>query len=264
VAQSRSLLWSSWAAGSIAAVAGVGLQAATLHGGQLSAAVRGSALAPVLTSPFGHAWGARVLLFLLAVPVLVALGRGREAVVRTPWFVASAAAVAVGLLRTPGFVAHASEGHLGVLGSMADLAHLVGVAVWMGGLVFLVAVVLPRRRTAELRTVIPAFSRLAAIAVVVIVVGGSVMTWQLAGSWHALDATEWGRLLLLKVGLFTTILVIARLSKRWVDERLGLTVALRGHLLLVRPFVVSVAAEAVLAASVLGVASVLVTTSPGR
>jgi putative copper export protein/methionine-rich copper-binding protein CopC len=264
VARSRSLLWASWAAGLATAVAGVGLQAATLRGGQLSAALRGSALAPVLTSPFGHAWGARVALFLLALPVLVALDRGGAAVVRRPWFVGSAAAVAVGLLRTPGFVAHASEGHLGVLGSMADLAHLLGVAVWMGGLVFLVAVVLPRRRTAELRTVVPAFSRLAAVAIVAIVAGGSVMAWQLAGSWRALDSTEWGRLLLLKVGLFTAILVIARLSKRWVDERLGLTLALRGHLLLVRPFVLSVAAEAVLAASVLGVASLLVTTSPGR
>jgi copper transport protein len=264
VKRSRSLLWAAWAAGLATAVMAVGLQAATLRGGELSAAVRGSALAPVLTSPFGHAWGARVALFLLAVPVLVALDRGGRLVVRTPWFVASAGAVAVGLLRTPGFVAHASEGHLGMVGSVADLAHLLGVAVWMGGLVFLVAVVLPRRRTAELRTVVPAFSRLAAGAIVAIVLGGSVMTWQLAGSWHALDGTEWGRLLLLKVGLFTAILVIARISKRWVDERLGLTVALRGHLLLVRPFVLSVAAEAVLAASVLGVASVLVTTSPGR
>ena len=222
------------------------------------------ALASVLGSPFGRAWGARTLLFLLAIPVLVALGRGGRAVVRTPWFLAAASAVGIGLLRTPGFVAHASEGHLGVLGSVADLAHLMGVAVWMGGLVFLVAVVLPRRRTAELRRIVPAFSRLALGSVVVIVVGGTVMTWELAGSFTALRTTEWGRLLLLKVGLFTSILVVARLSKRWVDDRLGVAVALRGHLVLVRPFVLSVAAETLLAASVLGVASVLVTTSPGR
>ena len=264
VARSRRLLWGMWAAGLGAAVVALGLQAATLRGGDLGAAADPDALASVFGSPFGRAWGARTLLFLLAIPVLVALGRGGRAIVRAPWFLASASAVGIGLLRTPGFVAHASEGHLGVLGSIADLAHLMGVAVWMGGLVFLVAVVLPRRRTAELHRIVPAFSRLALGAVVAIVLGGTVMTWELAGSFDALRTTEWGRLLLLKVGLFTSILVVARLSKRWVDDRLGLAVALRGHLVLVRPFVLSVAAETLLAASVLGVASVLVTTSPGR
>jgi putative copper export protein len=193
-----------------------------------------------------------------------ALGRGGAEVVRKPWFVVSAAAVGLALLRTLGLVAHATEGDLGAVGGIADLVHLVGVAAWVGGLVLLATVVLPRRRVDELRRVIPAYSRLAFVAIIAIVVAGTVMAWDLAGSFGALRTTEWGRLLLLKIALFAVVLVAAQLSKRWVLDRLGLALALRGHLVLVRPFVVSVAAETLLAAAVLGVASALVTTSPGR
>ena len=174
-----------------------------------------------------------------------------------------AAAVSLGLLRTVGLVAHATEGDLGGVGAIADLVHLIGVATWMGGLVFLVAVVLPRRRVAELRRVVPAFSRLAFVATIGIVVAGTVMAWDLAGSFGSLGNTEWGRLLLLKVALFAVVLTAAQLSKRWVYDRLGVAVALRGHAALLRPLVVSVAAETLLAAAVLGVAAALVTTSPG-
>jgi copper transport protein len=246
-------------------VAGVLLQAATLGGSQLSKAFDGDALTSVLDSPFGRAWGARAILLLLAVPLLVAAGRaGGGRVVRQQWFLVSAGAVGLALLRTLGLVAHASEGDLHALGALADLVHLCGVTAWMGGLVFMVVVVLPRRRTEELRRIVPAFSRLALASVVVIVAAGSVMAWDLAGSLHALSSTEWGRLLLVKVTLFVLVVAAAQLSKRWVDDRLGMAVALRGHLVLVRPFVLSVAVETLLAASVLGVASALVTKSPGR
>ena len=199
-----------------------------------------------------------------AMRVLVASGREGGRVVRQAWFVVSGAAIGLALLRTLGLVAHASEGDLHAVGAVADLVHLCGVATWMGGLVFMVAVVLPRRRTAELRRIVPAFSRLALASVLAIVVAGSVMAWDLAGSLHALSSTEWGRLLVVKVSLFVVVVVAAQLSKRWVEDRLGMAVALRGHLVLVRPFVMSVAVETLLAASVLGVASALVTKSPGR
>ena len=262
--RTRRLLWTAWATALTATIAGLGLQAATVRGSVLSKAVDGDALTSVLDSPFGRAWGARAILLVLVVPLLGAVTRWGTAVVRAPWFVASAAAVIVGLLRTLGLVSHAVEGDLGVVGSIADLVHLLGVVTWLGGLVVLVTVVLPRRQTAELARVVPAFSRLALGSVIAIVAGGAVMAWDLAGSFGALSSTEWGRLLVTKVVLFGIVLVIAQLSKRWVLDRLRVALALRGHLTLVRPFVLSVAAETVLAASTLAVASLLVTTSPGR
>ena len=264
VGRTRALLWTAWAAVLASAVGGVVLQAATLRGSRLGEALDADAWTSVLDSPFGRAWGSRAILALLAVPVLAALSRVGREVVRKPWFVISATAVGLGLLRTLGLVSHASEADLGAIGGIADLIHLLGVVAWVGGLVVLAAVVLPRREVEELRVVVPAYSRLALISISAIVVAGTVMAWDLSGSFDELRTTEWGRLLLLKIGLFTVVLVAAQLSKRWVLERLGIAVAVRGHLVLVRPFVLSVAAETVLAASVLGVASLLVTTSPGR
>ncbi len=264
LARTRRLLWAAWGGALAATVVGIGLQAATVRGSVLGKAVDTDALASVLDSPFGRAWGARALLLLLAVPLLVALGRWGGEVVRAPWFLVPAAAVTLGLLRTMGLVSHAGEGDLGPVGSVADLVHLLGVVTWLGGLVVLVTVVLPRRRTVELARVVPAFSRLALGAIVAIVVAGTVMAWDLAGSFDALSTTEWGRLLVTKIVLFAVVLVTAQVSKRWVLDRLALAVALRGHLVLVRPFVLTVAAETLLAASILGVASALVTTSPGR
>ncbi len=264
VGRTRWLLWAAWGAAMASSLGGLALQAATVRGSELTEAVDPDALRSVLDSPFGRGWGARALLLLLAVPVLTSLGRWGQAVVRRPWFVLAGAAVGVGLLRTLALVGHATEGDLGALGAFADLVHMAGVATWLGGLVVLATVVLPRRRTAELGHVVPAFSRVALGSMVAIVAGGAVMAWDLAGSFDDLGGTEWGRLLLLKVALFIVALLAAQLSKRWVYERLGLAVALRGNLVLVRPFVLSVAAETLLAASILGVASALVTTSPGR
>ena len=264
VARARRLLWGAWTAGIVTAIGGILLETSTVAGGDLGEATRAGSLRAVLATPFGRAWAARAVLFVLAIPLLAALRVGGRTVVRQPWFVVAAAAVGIGLLRTPGFVAHSSEGDMGAVGSIADLLHLLGVAVWLGGLVMLVAAVLPRRRSAELADVVPRFSRVALVAIFVTIAGGAVMTWDIAGSLASLTSTDWGHLLLAKVGVFASILVAASVSKRWVDDRLRIAVALRGHASIVRPFLLSVAAEAVLAATAIGIASALVATSPGR
>ena len=262
VARTHSVLWIAWASGLGATAAGLGLQAATVDGGRLADVVSRSALSTVFATDFGHAWVARLVLFALAIPVLRTL-RGGGSVPRAPWWIVIAATVGVALLRTPGFVSHASEGHMAVAGTVADLVHLTGVAIWLGGLVLLLTVVLPRRRPAELASVVPRFSTLAMASVLAIVGGGAVLSWELVGGFAPLVDTNFGRVLLVKLVVFGAVIVAAGASKRWVDDRLGVTVALRGHPTLVRPFVYSVAAETLLAASVVAVASVLVTTSPG-
>jgi copper transport protein len=161
-------------------------------------------------------------------------------------------------------VSHASEGNISVLGSVADLVHLAGVAAWLGGLVMLATVVLPRRRASELAAVVPRYSKLAFSSIAAIVVAGSVMSWELVGSFTSFADTRFGHLLALKLLLFVFVMGAAFSSKRWVDQRLSVAVTLRGHASLVRPFVVSVATEAVLATGILAVASVLVATSPAR
>jgi putative copper export protein/methionine-rich copper-binding protein CopC len=262
VARTHSVLWIAWGAGLAATAAGLGLEAATVAGGRLADIASRSALSTVFATDFGHAWIARLVLFALAIPVLRTLCGGAS-VPRAPWWIVSAATVGVALLRTPGFASHASEGDMAVAGTVADLVHLIGVAIWLGGLVLLLTVVLPRRRPSELASVVPRFSKLAMASVIAIVAGGAVLSWELVGGFEPLVDTNFGRVLIVKLVVFGAVIVAAAASKRWVDDRLGVTVALRGHRSLVRPFVYSVAAETLLAASVVAVASVLVTTSPG-
>jgi putative copper export protein len=266
VSRVRRLLWASWAVGMVTSLAGVGLQAAYAGHLGLGAAFRPSVVIPGFDTRAGVAWASRGLLFVLAVPVLSALHTGGADAVRSLGWRVGTAAVGIGLLRTPGLVAHSSEGRMAWLGSVADMAHLIGVAVWLGGLVVLCAVVLPRRQADELRRIVPRFSTMAGTAVAVVVVAGSFLSWQLVGSFGALTGTRFGHVLLVKLALVAAIAGAALLSHRWAADRLHVALAAAGQAgtAALRPFVMSVATEVALAVAVLTVASVLVATSPGR
>jgi copper transport protein len=203
------------------------------------------------------------MLFLLTLPLLGALARDTEHAPRAVWWRVGALAVSAGLLRTLGLVGHSTETADSTLGAVADFVHVAAIAAWIGGLVLLAAVVLPRRRPEELAAVVPRFSNIAKYAVGTIVVAGGALTWVVVGGLDDLVDTHYGRVLLLKLAILTAVLVAAWFSKRWVDARLRLAVVLDGDVVTVRPFVVSVAAEVVLAVALLAVASVLVSTSPG-
>jgi putative copper export protein len=142
--------------------------------------------------------------------------------------------------------------------------HLTAAAIWLGGLTMVCLAVLPRRRPDELAVVLPRYSALAFTSVAAVVLAGAFMSWQLVGGLDELVGSRYGHLLLLKVAMFALVLVVARGSKHWVDRRLDLAVLSGGHPAAVRPFVYSVAAEVVLAVSVVTMASLLVATNPAR
>lgn len=261
VRRTRLVLWSALVVGLGGTILGVGAQAA-LRRRDLDALGAWDAWQDVAQSTFGRAWLARAALLLAAGAVVAGLRHGGEAAARSAAWRVGAAAVGVGMLRTPGYAGHATEGPNAAFGSIADLAHLLGVATWIGGLLLLAVVVLPRGRAGELAVVVPRFSRLAMGAVTVTVVAGLLLSWQLVGGVHDLVATPFGRTLLLKVGVVAAALGAAFASKRWVDGRLRLAVTLRGDAVTIRPFVLSVTAEVLLAVGAIGVASVLAGTTP--
>jgi len=216
----------------------------------------------ILTEDFGRAHASMVLLWLLAAVIVVGVVQGgADGVRRLPWRI-GALVVGAGLIRVTGMNAHASQGPDPTWGEVADFLHLAGVSAWVGGLVVLTVGVLPRRRLDELEEVVPRFSRVAQVAVVLIVASGLIMVWQLIRPIDDIFATYYSRVLLVKLGLFVLVLTAAMASKRWVDHTLsGVVAARRGDA--VRSITASVAAETVLVAGVLGAASVLATSSPG-
>ncbi|MEU9184154.1 copper resistance protein CopC [Streptomyces sp. NPDC048484] len=262
--RARVMLVLAWAVGLLSTVVALGLQGAYAKLGGLDDALSASAYTDVLTTEPGLALAARGLLWILAAVVLSALLQGGSRTARSPGWHVGALAVSLGLLRATGMTGHTSEGTEPTWGALADLVHLLGASLWIGGLAMLAVAVLPRRDPDELALVVPGYSRLAGASVAAIALAGLVLAWQVVGSYDALLHTSYGQLLLVKTGVLALVLFAAWRSRQWVRTRLELAVLLRGEAATVRPFGYSVAAETGLVLVVLAVTSLLVTADPGR
>ena len=260
--RTRTVLATSVVAGALAAMAEVAIVLWRADGSLT--------LSAVLEEDFGRVYAAMVLLWLLAAVVVVGVVQGGPpAVRRLPWRV-GALIVAFGLVRCTGMNAHASQAPRPFLGAVADLLHVTAVSTWVGGLIVLTVGLLPRRRLDELEEIVPRFSRVAQVSVLMIVASGLILVWQVIGPIDGFWATHYSRVLVVKLSLLVLVLLAAMKSKRWVDQALARATAgteagtgygRRGGG--VRSIATSVAAETVLVTAVLGAASVLATTSPG-
>ena len=104
---------------------------------------------------------------------------------------------------------------------ISDMLHVTAMAAWVGGLVVLVAVVLPHPDPAAAARAVPRFSRLAATAVAVLVVTGSYQAWRQVGGLAALTETSYGWDLVVKLGLVMIALTFAATSRSCVRALYG-------------------------------------------
>jgi copper transport protein len=215
------LVWAGWIGALVTTVVGIGLEGAYAAALPLGDAVKPSVITDVLDTRFGRVWLLRLVLLLVAIP-FIRLLVNRRPVVEYPlprWWRPAAAVVAVGLLLTPGLSGHAGTGKLVPLAIVADVAHVGGVALWLGGLVVLLAVVLRRKHLDELREVVPKYSRLALAAICVIVVSGAFQAWRQLGSLSNLRDTDYGKLLAAKLIAFGALIITAAFSREIVNRR---------------------------------------------
>jgi copper transport protein len=215
------LVWAGWIGAVVATVVGIALDGAYAAALPLGDALKPSVISDVLDTRFGRVWLLRLVLLAIAIPFLRLLVN-RRPVVEYPlprWWRPAAAAVAIGLLLTPGLSGHAGTGDLVPLALIADVAHVGGVSLWLGGLVVLLAVVLRRKHLEELRTVVPAYSRLALAAISVIVVSGAFQAWRQLGSLSNLRDTDYGKLLAAKLLAFGVLIITAAFSREIVNRR---------------------------------------------
>jgi putative copper resistance protein D len=223
---SRQTLRIAWICLAISAASGiiwVLLQAASMSGLPFAEAMTSDVLLTVLNeTQFGMVSEIR---FALAVVIGVCLAYDRFPPARGLGLVLS-----LGLIGAVGWTGHAGStvGETGVLHLAADILHLVAAAIWIGGLVSLVLLfaVTRRDRTGAsmsfARDATQAFSSMGIAIVAVIFATGIVNTWILVGSWHALIATGYGRLLMLKIALFIVMLLFAAANRFWLTPRLAL------------------------------------------
>jgi copper resistance protein D len=135
---------------------------------------------------------------------------------------------AASLIGTLAFIGHAGAS-LGTAGSAilaADMAHLLGAGVWVGSLPALVVLLERTRRvhSAAWRNLTSEaayrFYPLGMIAVGTLLATGIVNCWQLLGEPQNLIVTDYGRLLLLKIGLFIAMVGIAAVNRLHLTPRL--------------------------------------------
>jgi copper transport protein len=144
---------------------------------------------------------------------------------------------------------HASVKNHAALWIGIDVLHMLAAATWLGGLVAVLAALL---RSPDAARALPAWSRLAFGAVVVLVASGTANAFREIRSWDALWHARYGELVLAKAGIVAVMVGVGGLS-RWILRRR-----------LIDQLALSVRLEAALGVGVLVLTAALVATPPAR
>lgn len=163
----------------------------------------------------------------------------------------------------------ATEGSAGRVHLAADVAHALAAGLWLGALVALAVVLRGAhgRRDGDRQAyeALRGFSGLGTIAVALLVVTGLVNSWFLVGleNLDGLLSTDYGRLLLLKLGLFGGMLALAAANRWLLTPRLGRTLdETEGVPVRLSALRASLAAESCLALALLAVVALMGTLPP--
>jgi putative copper resistance protein D len=159
-----------------------------------------------------------------------------------------------------------AQGLEGIVHPAADALHLIAAAAWVGSLVPLALLLsmtgkneglLAVARTATLR-----FSTLGIASVGTLLLTGMVNTWYLVGSVSALTESNYGRLLLIKLALFLTMVGIAAFNWSQLTPGLVRNADLGAAQKARRALCRNAAIEASFGAVIIGIVAVLGTLPP--
>jgi putative copper resistance protein D len=261
--QTLRVCWISLAIATASGVIWVLLQAAAMSGLSLRQAMTADLLLTVLTeTQFGLVSEIRLV---LAIILAGCLANDRFPPVRQLGFTS-----ALGLIAAIAWTGHAgaTAGEIGVLHLTADVLHLIAAAAWLGGLVSLALLLAAACRhdalvwTPVARAATRRFSTLGIVSVGTILATGIVNSWILVGSLHALTATEYGRLLMLKIILFAGMLMIAAANRFLITPRLALESEIAPPLKALRRLTLHSIIEIALALMIFGIVGMLGTLHP--
>ena len=219
---------------------------------------------PMRTLLVGTSWGRGWLVGLIGI-ILAALGftiakRWRSAV---GWGVAALGAV--GIVVSPALTGHAISTSPAGVSVVIDILHVAAVCAWLGALLTLLLSAIPfvrgTRERASLGSgqlvadLVRAFHPMALTCAAVVVLTGVVAAWLRLPTLADLWASTYGRVLLVKLCFVALVIVMGALNWRRIMPSLGDDATARR---LTR----TAGAELTIAALVLAVTAVLVSTSP--
>jgi copper transport protein len=212
----------------------------------------GAALRDVLGSTFGTAHLIRIGVLAAAAFLLRPLLSGRSGVADRGLLVVLGV---IGLATWP-ISGHPGASPVPVVSVVVDMAHLAGMAVWLGGLVMLAAFLFRQAAPRELGAILPVWSRWATLAVTTLFLAGVVQALVEISTVNALFTTAYGQLIIAKVVLFAAVIGVAGFSRNQVRKRAAPDDP--------RPLRRAVLIEVAGIAVVLALTSVLVQTTPAR
>jgi putative copper resistance protein D len=215
----------AWIALAITAASGVIwllLQAGAMSGLPVGEAMTPSVLSTVVNqTQFGMVSEIRLG---LAIVLAACLAYDRLALAHT-----LAPAAAIGSSAALAWSGHggSTAGQLGNLHLAADVLHLIAAASWIGGLLPLILLLALARHNPTVgwasiaRESAERFSILGIVSVATLFATGIVNAWILVGSVHALFATQYGQLLVLKLVVFAIMLAFAAVNRLALTPRLA-------------------------------------------
>lgn len=201
----RIAVWSALAVAVLSGAAWLALLSADIYGAPIVAVCLHGGLWTVLTgTQFGTVWTARLVLAVLLGLLLLWPG------LRLLQLAAAGALIA--LLAYVGH-AGASPGVAGAAQLVADMAHLLAAAVWLGGLPALAWLLLAQPGPEVAARATARFSALGIVSVATLIVSGLINSWNLLSGPRDLVSTGYGRVLALKLALFVAMLGIAAVNR---------------------------------------------------
>lgn len=154
---------------------------------------------------------------------------------------------------------HSRSQAVPLLGIPADVLHVIGISLWLGGLAALLLVVIPAVNTEQSVEAFTRFGRVAQPAFIVILVTGVMQSLRLHGGITTLFSTTHGLLLLVKIGVVLIMVKFAAKNRQTIATQVRrgspLSESTKAHLVRASLF------EASTGLAVIGITSVLVAAS---
>jgi putative copper resistance protein D len=198
----------TWCALIVAIISGLlwaMLLAAQIDDASIGDVLRTGTFTDLLTETrFGQVWILRALLAAIVVLTL------RSAHGFLPLTAAAAMLAALAWASHSG----ARSDAIGWFQVSADMAHLLAAGAWLGSLPALALLLGSQVPASTCAAATRRFSTIGVVAVVILLLTGAANTYLLTDSIAALTETRYGQLVLLKIALFTAMLVLAAIN-RW-------------------------------------------------
>ncbi len=225
--RARRIIWTGWAIAAGSTAASLLLQGSYASGQTITSLFSTDLLSSTLGSTYGRMQSIRLIALSGLAVLLIRLLRTENPLSEQVRARDEDLAAILGLVVLATYAAsgHAVAGIQPTVAVLSDIAHLAAMSTWVGGLVLLVCCLLPASRADELASALPKFSRLAFGSVAVLAATGVYQAWREVGTFPALFATGYGKLLSFKIAGFLLLVGLGNLGRLAIRRRYVLPVA---------------------------------------